>query len=161
MGGGEHFQSFRHIFQQKAGQAVPELLLLSCPLVYCILLTMGFLKLDYPTLPVLQMEHIPELGIALVGLGFILCIQQEFLSWLKIGPSVRYINQEKVNMKPPQSSSSLIRWHQDWAFFPYTNDSLVTVCIAVDDSTKENGKPLSRTIKFYSERTVECFGKGL
>ncbi|KAJ7336603.1 hypothetical protein OS493_011821 [Desmophyllum pertusum] len=56
-----------------------------------------------------------------------------------LGPSIRYINQEKVNMKPPQSSSSLIRWHQDWAFFPYTNDSLVTVCIAIDDSSRENG----------------------
>ena len=58
----------------------------------------------------------------------------------KIGPSVHYINQEKVNLKPPESSTSVIRWHQDWAFFPYTNDSLVTVCIAIDDSTKENGK---------------------
>lgn len=53
---------------------------------------------------------------------------------------MRYINQEKVNLKPPESSTSVIRWHQDWAFFPYTNDSLVTVCIAIDDSTKENGK---------------------
>ena len=42
-------------------------------------------------------------------------------------------------MKPPQSRSSVIRWHQDWAFFPYTNDSLVTICIAIDDSTRENG----------------------
>ncbi|KAJ7365794.1 hypothetical protein OS493_002513 [Desmophyllum pertusum] len=56
-----------------------------------------------------------------------------------IGPSVRYINQEKVNMKPPESSTgSLIRWHQDWAFYPYTNDSLVTACISIDDSTREN-----------------------
>ena len=53
---------------------------------------------------------------------------------------MRYINQEKVNLKPPESSTSVIRWHQDWAFFPYTNDSLVTVCIAIDDSNKENGK---------------------
>ena len=30
-------------------------------------------------------------------------------------------------MKPPQSESSVVTWHQDWAFFPHTNDSLVTV----------------------------------
>ena len=58
---------------------------------------------------------------------------------IKIGPSIRYINQDKVNMKPPQSESSVVTWHQDWAFFPHTNDSLVTVCIAIDDSTRENG----------------------
>ena len=58
---------------------------------------------------------------------------------IKIGPSIRYINQEKVNMKPPQSASSVVTWHQDWAFFPHTNDSLVTVCIAIDDCTRENG----------------------
>ena len=43
-------------------------------------------------------------------------------------------------MKNPGKDGSLgIKWHQDWAFFPHTNDSLVTVGIAVDDSTKENG----------------------
>ena len=49
--------------------------------------------------------------------------------------------QEKIHMKfPGEDGSSGIKWHQDWAFLPHTNDSIVTVGLAVDDSTKENGK---------------------
>lgn len=56
-------------------------------------------------------------------------------------PSIRYIMQEKIHMKfPGEDGSSGIKWHQDWAFLPHTNDSIVTVGLAVDDSTKENGK---------------------
>ncbi|CAH3198079.1 unnamed protein product [Porites evermanni] len=48
--------------------------------------------------------------------------------------------QEKIHMKfPGEDGSSGIKWHQDWAFLPHTNDSIVTVGLAVDDSTKENG----------------------
>ena len=41
---------------------------------------------------------------------------------------------------PGEDGSKGIKWHQDWAFLPHTNDSIVTVGLAVDDSTKENGK---------------------
>ena len=55
--------------------------------------------------------------------------------------SIRYIMQEKIHMKYPGEDGSLgIKWHQDWAFLPHTNDSIVTVGLAVDNSTKENGE---------------------
>lgn len=41
---------------------------------------------------------------------------------------------------PGEDGSGAIKWHQDWAFLPHTNDSILTVGLAVDDSTKENGK---------------------
>ena len=48
--------------------------------------------------------------------------------------------QEKIHMKNPgEDGSKGIKWHQDWAFLPHTNDSIVTVGLAIDDSTEENG----------------------
>ena len=32
-----------------------------------------------------------------------------------------------------------IEWHQDWAFYPHTNDDLAAVGIMIDDFTMENG----------------------
>jgi len=64
----------------------------------------------------------------------------DIISQLVDSPSIRYIMQEKIHMKyPGEDGSSGIKWHQDWAFLPHTNDSIVTVGLAVDDSTKENG----------------------
>ncbi|KAL9989598.1 hypothetical protein ACROYT_G004164 [Oculina patagonica] len=64
----------------------------------------------------------------------------DIISQLIGSSSIRHLKQEKIHMKMPGKDGSLgIKWHQDWAFFPHTNDSLVTVGIAVDDSTKENG----------------------
>jgi ectoine hydroxylase-related dioxygenase (phytanoyl-CoA dioxygenase family) len=54
-----------------------------------------------------------------------------------IGPNIRY-HSSKVNMKAP-SGGSAVEWHQDIAFFPHTNDDLLTVGIPLDDSTEENG----------------------
>ncbi len=46
--------------------------------------------------------------------------------------------QEKLNIKPAEGGLA-IPWHQDWAFFPHTNDSVLTASVLIDDSTKENG----------------------
>ena len=54
-----------------------------------------------------------------------------------IGPGLR-TNGTKLNMKPP-SHGSAVEWHQDWAFYPHTNDDLLAVGIAIDDMTEENG----------------------
>ena len=54
-----------------------------------------------------------------------------------IGLGVR-TNGNKLNMKPP-SHGSAVEWHQDWAFYPHTNDDLLAVGIALDDMTEENG----------------------
>ena len=46
--------------------------------------------------------------------------------------------QEKLNAKPAGKGIA-IPWHQDWAFFPHTNDSVVTASILIDNSSRENG----------------------
>jgi ectoine hydroxylase-related dioxygenase (phytanoyl-CoA dioxygenase family) len=54
-----------------------------------------------------------------------------------IGPGIRY-NGHKLNMKSPEFGSP-VEWHQDWAFYPHTNDDLLAVGIAMDDMLIENG----------------------
>ena len=54
-----------------------------------------------------------------------------------IGPDIN-LQHSKLNMKPP-SVGSVVEWHQDLAFFPHTNDDLVTVLIYLDDAIRENG----------------------
>ena len=54
-----------------------------------------------------------------------------------IGPGVRY-NGHKLNMKYPEFGSP-VEWHQDWAFYPHTNDDLLAVGVVIDDMTVENG----------------------
>jgi phytanoyl-CoA hydroxylase len=44
----------------------------------------------------------------------------------------------KLNMKSAGYGSP-IEWHQDWAFYPHTNDDLAAVGIMLDDFTPENG----------------------
>ena len=47
-------------------------------------------------------------------------------------------NGNKLNMKQPGYGSP-VEWHQDWAFYPHTNDDLLAVGVALDDMTEENG----------------------
>ena len=54
-----------------------------------------------------------------------------------LGPNLRFHN-NKLNMKNP-SHGAAVEWHQDWAFYPHTNDDLLEVGIALDDMTEENG----------------------
>ena len=54
-----------------------------------------------------------------------------------IGPAFR-TNGGKLNMKLDEIGSP-VEWHQDWAFYPYTNDDLLAVGVAIDDMTAENG----------------------
>ena len=54
-----------------------------------------------------------------------------------LGPNLRYHN-NKLNMKNPADGSA-VQWHQDWAFYPHTNDSILEVGIALDDMTADNG----------------------
>ena len=51
--------------------------------------------------------------------------------------SVRY-NGNKLNMKASEAGSP-VEWHQDWAFYPHTNDDLLAVGVAIDDMLRENG----------------------
>lgn len=55
-----------------------------------------------------------------------------------IGPNIRLYNSSKVNMKLAGDGSP-VQWHQDWAFYPHTNDDVLAVGIMLDDTTEENG----------------------
>src|SRR5262245_30197385 len=54
-----------------------------------------------------------------------------------IGPGIR-TNGNKLNMKSAGFGSA-VEWHQDFAFYPNTNDDLLAVGIAIDDMMLENG----------------------
>lgn len=54
-----------------------------------------------------------------------------------IGPGITS-NGNKLNLKLADVGSP-VEWHQDWAFYPHTNDDLLAVGIAMDDSSLENG----------------------
>ena len=54
-----------------------------------------------------------------------------------LGPDIG-LHHTKLNMKPAQVGSA-VQWHQDLAYFPHTNDSLVTALVYLDDADLENG----------------------
>jgi len=54
-----------------------------------------------------------------------------------LGPAVR-LHGSKINLKAPHYGSA-VEWHQDWAFYPHTNDDLLAVGVMLDDCTVENG----------------------
>lgn len=54
-----------------------------------------------------------------------------------VGDDVRYQN-TKLNLKSPEFGSP-VEWHQDWAFYPHTNDDVLAVGIAIDEMLLENG----------------------
>ena len=56
------------------------------------------------------------------------------------GPNVRF-DLSKLNLKAAGFGSP-VEWHQDWAFYPHTNDDLAAVGIMIDDFTEDNGSML-------------------
>jgi ectoine hydroxylase-related dioxygenase (phytanoyl-CoA dioxygenase family) len=54
-----------------------------------------------------------------------------------LGPGVR-LHGSKINMKAPGYGSP-VEWHQDWAFYPHTNDDVLAVGVMLDDCRLENG----------------------
>ena len=81
-----------------------------------------------------------------------------------LGGTVRF-HLGKLNFKlPNKKKGSEIGWHQDWAFYPHTNDDLITVGIYLDDCYEKNG-PLkiiknSHTKKLYSHHSKENYFVG-
>ena len=53
------------------------------------------------------------------------------------GPSVRF-DVSKLNLKAAGYGAP-VEWHQDWAFYPHTNDDLAAVGIMLDDVDETNG----------------------
>ncbi|MFC3612327.1 phytanoyl-CoA dioxygenase family protein [Lutimaribacter marinistellae] len=54
-----------------------------------------------------------------------------------LGGTVRF-DHSKLNFKPAGGKAN-IAWHQDWAFYPHTNDDLLAVGVMLEDCTEENG----------------------
>ena len=55
-----------------------------------------------------------------------------------LGGTVRF-HLGKLNFKLPNKKGGEIGWHQDWAFYPHTNDDLITVGIYLENCEEENG----------------------
>ena len=54
-----------------------------------------------------------------------------------LGGTVRF-DHGKLNFKPP-SGGAAVEWHQDWAFYPQTNDDMLAVGVMIEDCTLDNG----------------------
>src|SRR5712692_6979809 len=57
-----------------------------------------------------------------------------------IGPNLR-LQGSKLNMKAAHFGSP-VEWHQDWAFYPHTNDDILAIGVMLDDVEVENGPML-------------------
>ena len=56
-----------------------------------------------------------------------------------IGDAIRISpTDNKINIKAPEYGAA-VEWHQDLAFYPYTNDDLLAIGVALDDCAEENG----------------------
>jgi phytanoyl-CoA hydroxylase len=99
-----------------------------------------------------------------------------------IGPNLR-LHGSKLNMKSAHYGSP-VEWHQDWAFYPHTNDDVLAIGVLLDDTDLSNGPMLVTpgthtgevwnhhgedghfaglidpdTIKSEIDRAVPCMGK--
>jgi phytanoyl-CoA hydroxylase len=54
-----------------------------------------------------------------------------------LGPDIR-LHGNKLNMKSAGGGAA-VEWHQDWAFYPHTNDDVLAVGIYLDDCDRANG----------------------
>jgi ectoine hydroxylase-related dioxygenase (phytanoyl-CoA dioxygenase family) len=82
-------------------------------------------------------QHHPEYA-RLVRHPKILAVLQDL--W---GPDIRF-DTAKLNMKCAGFGAP-VEWHQDWAFYPHTNDDLAAVGVMFDDMEMANG-PLMRRL---------------
>ncbi len=55
-----------------------------------------------------------------------------------LGPSGVRLHGSKINLKEPHYGSP-VEWHQDWAFYPHSNDDVLAVGVMLDDMLPENG----------------------
>jgi ectoine hydroxylase-related dioxygenase (phytanoyl-CoA dioxygenase family) len=67
---------------------------------------------------------------------------EPLLTMLKqiLGPNIR-LHGSKLNIKAPRYGSP-VEWHQDWAFYPHTNDDLLAVAMMLEDTSEANGAML-------------------
>ena len=76
-----------------------------------------------------------------------------------LGPSIR-LHGSKLNMKSAGYGAA-VEWHQDWAFYPHTNDDVLAIGILLDDCDFENGPmlmvPGSHRGRVYDHHTDGVF----
>lgn len=75
--------------------------------------------------------HDPAYAALMRHPGIIACLQS---LW---GPGIRF-DTAKLNMKSAGFGAA-VEWHQDWAFYPHTNDDLAAVGVMMDDMELSNG----------------------
>ena len=54
-----------------------------------------------------------------------------------VGPDLR-LHTTKLNMKSAGYGAA-VEWHQDYAFYPHTNDDILAIGVLIDDMAEENG----------------------
>ncbi len=54
-----------------------------------------------------------------------------------LGPNIRLRPAGKINIKAGQYGSP-VEWHQDWAFYPHTNQDVLAVGVLLDDMEADN-----------------------
>ncbi len=65
----------------------------------------------------------------------------------------------KLNTKPPAGGAA-VEWHQDWAFYPHTNDDLLAFGLMLDDVSLENG-PLQVIPRSHKGPVLSHHNKGV
>ncbi len=80
-----------------------------------------------------------------------------------LGGTVRF-DHSKLNFKHPGADAE-IQWHQDWAFYPYTNDDLLAVGVMIEDCIAHNGPlmviPGSHKGPVYDHHHAGVFAGGI
>ena len=54
-----------------------------------------------------------------------------------LGPDLR-MEHSKLNIKQAKGGEA-VEWHQDWAFYPHSNDDILEVGVLLEDCEEENG----------------------
>ena len=54
-----------------------------------------------------------------------------------LGPNLR-MEHSKLNIKQANGGEA-VEWHQDWAFYPHSNDDILEVGVLLEDCHEENG----------------------
>jgi ectoine hydroxylase-related dioxygenase (phytanoyl-CoA dioxygenase family) len=80
-----------------------------------------------------------------------------------LGPDIR-LHTTKLNMKSANYGAP-IEWHQDFAFYPHTNDDVLAIGVVIDDMAAENGPlmvfPQSHKGPIYDHHHHGVFAGGM
>jgi len=88
---------------------------------------------DTPRLTRIKLPHLRDAAYADVLRGARLTGMLRPL----LGPDIR-LHTSKLNTKAPGGGAA-VEWHQDWAFYPHTNDDILAVGILLEDVDEANG----------------------